>query len=68
MSELGHFRRFARVPDWSGVPQERDVPGAIRHFGVAPGAEIGRLNTPLARGASPVSASGAMPKLSKESK
>jgi hypothetical protein len=35
MSELGHFRRFARVPDWSGVPQEPDVPGAIRRFGVA---------------------------------
>jgi hypothetical protein len=31
-------------------------------------AEIGRLNTPLARGVSPVSASGVMPKLSKESK
>jgi hypothetical protein len=40
MSELGHFRRFARVPDWSGVPQEPDVPGAIRRFGVAPFPDI----------------------------
>jgi hypothetical protein len=36
MSVQGHFRRFAPVPDRSGVPQAPDVPGAIRRFGVAP--------------------------------
>lgn len=37
---VGHFRRFAPVPDRSGVPQEPDVPGAIRRFGVAPFPDI----------------------------
>ena len=40
MSGVGHFRRFARVADWSGEPQEPDVLATIRHFRVAPTAVI----------------------------
>ena len=38
---MGQFRRFARVRDWSGVPQELDVLATIRYFRVAPFPDIG---------------------------
>ena len=32
----GHFRRSARVPNWSGVAQQPDAHSVLRHFGIAP--------------------------------
>jgi hypothetical protein len=40
MSAQGQFRRFARVPNWSGVPQQPEAMSALGHFGVAPGAHL----------------------------
>ena len=38
----GSFSTFARVPNWTGVPQQPEVLSAHRHFGVAAGAIIYR--------------------------
>jgi len=36
MPVVGHFRRFGRVPRWSGLTQLSEVRIKLRHFGVAP--------------------------------
>jgi hypothetical protein len=35
MAELDHFRRPARVPNWSGVAQQPDAHSVLRQFGIA---------------------------------
>jgi hypothetical protein len=42
MAGMGQFRRYGRMANWSGVAQQSEVRNALRHFRVAPSANVRR--------------------------